>query len=371
MTNYVILDTSIYRELGLRFFENIDYINLCKFTEGIGSEVLISPIVFAEFQNHYETLLRKKTLELSNSFASLKRDVFFDLNFNEPSLIMNFENAIKSFQEKFLKNPNSKFGKLRMVQNTYIDSLALTNFILECRNAGIERLQVRDYLIWQSIILKAQDAKENGFKRIYRKKGEPKTEIYFIAKDGIFKSQMFQDELLKNGIDNVFVFDSIPQLLHRKGFNLPFFNAELILSKITTTRIFKDFSTDLQCFLSYISPKFDDINIEAKVQVAEILSREVIEYYSYLDNNDNKYKYITHLKVNVIVVYDKDIKYKGGYSYVDYLSYLETFDSHGRPYFNAPVLFIYEGLLDKEKETIKSVRFIDFMPDAFLHEVRK
>ena len=45
---------------------------------------------------------------------------------------------------------------------------------------------------------------------------------------------------------------------------------------------------------------------------------------------------------------------------------LNTFDTEGRPYFKAPILFIYRGLLNMEASSIKSVRFIDFLPFVYI-----
>lgn len=60
MHDYIILDTCIFRELGLKFYENVDYVNLYSFSIATKGEVIISRIVAEEFLHHYKTELLKK-----------------------------------------------------------------------------------------------------------------------------------------------------------------------------------------------------------------------------------------------------------------------------------------------------------------------
>ena len=47
---------------------------------------------------------------------------------------------------------------------------------------------------------------------------------------------------------------------------------------------------------------------------------------------------------------------------------LETYDELKRPYFKKPILFFYGGLVNVDRQTIKSVRFLDYMPVMYLNE---
>jgi hypothetical protein len=368
MPNYVILDTSIYRELGLRFQENIDYVNLCGFTIATDSEVLMSTIVKEEFYNFYKTHLLKKYQEYSTAVSSLQRDPHFlqsQIIFTD--IDKTIQDSLKAFYKLIDNIPqhNSPFSTLK---HTLIDGLTLTKFILESRNQGSTNVQVRDYLIWDSVLGIALEESTDrieifGKSKIVYEKGI----IYFITKDKIFQEdELFQSRLKELNISNVEIFNSIPEFLHKKGFNLPFLNRKLILSKITDSKILKDLSKDIGSLLSYVSPDYDSAECDKrKVESQEVEASEVIEFYSYQDLTDKRYKFVAHIKVLVKVVFEADEKpiekvVKSN------SRYLETYDKQGRPIYNASILFIYRGLLNTTTKTIKSIQFVDYLPWVYI-----
>ena len=367
MANFVILDTSIYRELGLRFDENLDYKNLCNFTIHTDSEVLISTIVIEEFANYYKTRLLKKQNDYDNIVSSLERDPYFHTDKQFHNISTDIEKAITKFRKKIHSDPNHNV-RIPLLNHTYIDALHLTNFILDSKNQVEAKIQVRDYLIWDSILSEALNQSVDKVEKFGKRKIKlDKGIIYFITKDKIFQEgELFIKRQKELGVLNIEIFNSIPQFLHKKGFNIAFLNAETILNKISNSKVLKDLSKDLGSLLSYVSPRYDsDECNKRKVINAEIIDKEIIEFYSYYDDADKKPKYVAHLKVYVNVVFEKDNDYNKEAG-TEYGHYLETYDNKGRPYYKSPILFIYRGLLDEEKQTIKSVQFIDFIPDLYV-----
>ncbi len=366
MANFVVIDTSIYRELGLKFYENIDYKNLYNFTIATDSEVLISTIVIEEFTNYYRQQLQKKFGEYKNAVGSLNRDPFFEkVEFLDIS--DKIEKSVVKFRKQLRSDPVHN-APVALLKHTLVDSLQLTKFILESKNQGTANIQVRDYLIWESIISQAVNESEDRVEKFGKRKIKfEKGIIYFITKDRIFEeNELFITRKKQVGISNIKIFNSIPQFLHEKGYNIPFVTEELILIKVTNEKILKDLSRDFGSLLSYVSPRYDAEECDRrKVESAEIIDKEILEFYSYIDNSDSKPKYVAHLKVLVKVVFEKDNNYDKE-SGPEYGRYVETYDAKGRPVYNAPILFIYRGVLDTERQTIRSVQFIDFMPDIFI-----
>ena len=112
---------------------------------------------------------------------------------------------------------------------------------------------------------------------------------------------------------------------------------------------------------NYNSAECDKRKVESK----EIESREVIEFYSYQDLADKRYKFVAHIKVLVNVVFEADENsFEKNLKPVS--SYLETYDKHGRPVYNSSILFIYRGLLNTTNKTIKSIQFVDYLPWVYI-----
>jgi hypothetical protein len=367
MTDYIILDTCIFRELGFKFYENIDYINLFGFSIATESEVIMSKIVAEEFFNQFKQELHKKKDAFSSSTSALKRHPFFEfdkkIDFN---IDVEIEKTLVRFKKRIVNDP--KYNQaITVLPDTKISGVQLTKFILNSRNLTAN-VQVRDYLIWDSLLTFAKQYGRDTVSRIGRKKiTHEKSRVIFITKDnGYTQNSLFQDLKAKYGVQNLEVLSSIPQYLHQRGCNLSFFNKKLIIQKFTKERILKDLDKDINALITYINPIYND-----GWEMSEVISRSITninieEFYSHLDAKDNKYRYVVHLKVYLDILYESPDLYdphsraEGGY-------YLETYDYQKRPKFTAPVLFMYEGLLDIKKESIKSVKMIDFLPWVYIY----
>lgn len=372
MANYVILDTSIYRELGFKFNENVDYKNLCNFTMNTDGEVLLSNIVIEEFTNFYKESLKSKTNAFLKSSNDLKRDGFFEsTDLKTIDVEKEFDKAIKKFRKTLSIDPVKKH-RIAILKPTQIDGLELTKFILESRESKESNVQIRDYLIWDSILNFAFLESEDRIVKSGRRKIKyTKSILTFITRDKGFEENVLFKRLKENyGADNVEVEKSISNFLHKKGFNFNFITSELLIQKIKKERILKDLTKDIGALLSYVSGRYSSNCYDKKVEKSEIEKIEIIEYYTYKDSEDDKYKFIAHLKVFPNVVYEVD---EEGYNESletnktkTYLGNLETYDNEKRPYFKEPILFMYGGLVNIERKTIKSIRFIDFLPWMYI-----
>ncbi len=373
MANYVIIDTSIYRELGLKFYDNLEYKNLCRFTINTDGEVLLSNIVLEEFCNFYKTNLNQKTNALLKSNQDLVRDPYFETKaLKKDKLEKDHKKATDKFLETVKADPI--YGHpIAIVSPTMINGLTLTKFILESREIKETNIQIRDYLIWDSVLSFAKKESIDRINRFGKRKVKfKKGLITFITKDkGFEDNELFQQLKNQYNVDNVMVEKSITDFLEKKGFYFNFITAELIKQKITAKRILTDLSKDIGALLSYVSDRYHKNCYEKAIVESEIERVEVIEHFTYLDSEDAKHKYTAHLKVWVRVIFEKD---EAGYkesleinkSNEIVIRSLETYDEQQRPFFQKPILFFYGGLVDIDQKSIKSIRFLDYLPDMYI-----
>lgn len=372
MANYVILDTSIYRELGLKFNEHIDYKNLCAFTLHTDGEVLLSNIVIEEFSNYYESILESKVNSYLKSKKDLIRDPYFEsAEITEKDITSDIKKA-KDFFRKTLQNDPIHEHRISILRPTMISGLELTKFILQSKETKDSNVQIRDYLIWDSVLNFAKEESEDRIEKVSRRKITfEKSIITFISKDkGFEENELFKTLLTNYKVDNVEVLKSIPEFLEKKGFYFDFITESLIQEKITPKRILNDLSKDIGALLSYVSERYHENCYEKTIEESEIEKIEVLEHYTYIDSKDNKHKFTANLKVWVRVVFEKDeVGYKESLLIENKRwRSLETYDQLKRPYFQKPILFFYGGLVNVERKSIKSVRFLDYMPDMYLND---
>lgn len=372
MANYVVLDTSVYRELGLKFNENLDYRNLCAFTMNTDGEVLLSLIVLEEFSNYYESVLDSKT----NAYLKANKDLIRDPYFDSPEEIekevkKKFDRALNHFRETLQNEPIHE-TRISILKPTMISGLELAKFILDSKETKDSNVQIRDYLIWDSVLNFAKSENEDRVMKLGRRTVTfEKNLVTFITKDkGFGENEIFQNLKEEYDIDNLEIVSSISEFLENKGFYFDFVTTELIKQKITPNRILKDLTKDIGALLSYVSERYHKNCYEKEVVSSEIENVEVLESYTYIDSKDGKHKFTANLKVWVKVVFEKDEEGYEERQNVDKKRWgsLETYDNEKRPYFQKPLLFFYGGLVNVERKTIKSVKFLDYMPDLYLNE---
>lgn len=280
---------------------------------------------------------------------------------------LEIEKSLKSFKDRIANDPKFNHG-ISILPDSKISGVQLTKFILDSKNSA-SNVQVRDYLIWDSLLAFAKENSRDTVSSIGRKKiVYQKSNIVFITRDnGYTTNPLFQKLKASYDVENIDVVASIPQYLSKRGWNLSFLTKKLIAQKITKDRILRDLDKDINCLITYINPIYNECFEMAEVISRSIEAIKIEEYYSHLDAKDNKYRYVVHLKVYLDVLFKRPDIYDP-HARSDGARYLETYDIEKRPKFNAPVLFMYEGLLDLTRETIKSVKMIDFLPWAYLHD---
>jgi len=365
---YIILDTNIYRELGYEFYNKTDYKNLVRFSLASKNELVLCPIVEEEFISHFEEHLRKKFENYSNSIKSIAADENCQIEKTEfPDISKYFDKSLNEFKRKLLNDIKFKL-KFSKIENIYIDSLDLTKFLLKHKTNNV---QVRDYLIWESLLFFAsQNLKEEKIKIGRTVTIIPKQNIYFITRDkGFLINEAYQEKLIKLKIDNIMILNSLAEYFHFIGFQIPFVTEKLLKDYFKSNLLLKYLNKDIKALASYIHPYTELDYKKIKIYSREIEKIEVLEFYSYTDPEDNNDKFIVHLKVFVNVIFDTNISIYIFKDILDYpmlkVDYLNTFDSSGKAQFQKPILFIFEGLLDKEYQKIKSIENFDFIPDYF------
>jgi len=337
-------------------------------------EVLLSNIVLEEFSNFYKTQLKQKTNLLLKANNDLERDPYFHTNIlDDIKVAAEYQKAVNKFRDTLRNDPVTGYGTATL-QPTMIDGLELTKFILESKETKESNVQIRDYLIWDSVLNFARkqsvdQVTYSGKRKIIFKKSM----VTFISKDkGFEKNELFQHLKNRYDIDNIEVEGSITSFLQKKGFYFDFITARMIELKITPTRILKDLSKDIGVLLSYVSKRYYHNWFEKDIVNSEIEKVEVLEHFTYLDSEVNRYKFTANLKVWVKVVFERDEEgYKESLETLNldkdvFGGNLETYDELQRPYFRKPILFYYGGLVNIEKKSIVSVQFLDYMPFAYL-----
>lgn len=373
MVNYVILDTSIYRELGFKFYDNPEYRNLLAFTNNTIGEVLLSSIVLEEFTAHYKSNLIQKKNAYLKAAGDLSRDPFFFSNhpIDEGELEDSVNKAVIAFANR-LSTELQHNVEMSVLKPTMIDGLVLTKFILNSREIKESNVQIRDYLIWDSILSYAKKESIDRHEKIGKSTVTfEKSRITFITKDKGFETNSLFVELREQyRVENIEVIKSIAEYLEKWGFYFGFISKDDILNKVKPERILKDLYKDIGALLSYVSKRYHRNCYDKRVEFARIDQIDVLEHYTYLDPKDSKHKFVAHIKVWVNVIFEKDedgwresIQKKS-----DGWTSLETYDDEKRPYFKKPILFFYGGLVDIERKNIKSVKFIDFLPDSYLSD---
>jgi len=310
--------------------------------------------------------LLKKSHQYQQNVAALQRDSLFPAgNFDFPDINEAISESIESFKKKLNEDPKHHL-RVTILPETEMNGLELTAFILSSKQAGVTNLQVRDYLLWDSILNYAKKyGVDEQVKMGRRTVTYKKSLITFITKDkGFEKNPLFQALKERYGVDNLEIKSSIPQYFHHKGHNQPFLTPATLLNKINAQRIMKDLEKDLTALITYIDPAFDEGWEQTIVKQAEIRQIELLEYYSYQDTEDKQFKYVAHLKVYLYISYETAVMplKPSGVS-----RYLETFDAAGRPVFECPVLYIYGGLLNIKRKSLTSLRLIDMLPWLYIN----
>jgi len=348
MINFIILDTNIYRQLGVNFHKQVDYRNLFSYCYASGSEVMLSKVVYHELSKYYsEEILSKPIKQIEDGWLKLQKiEAFKNLT------ILELSKAEQIAKEQFESLIRSETLPLKE-GNVEIEDIK--QFLIgnkqECKKDN-----TRDYLLFHSAIILC--------------KQNPSDQVILISNDNIFfENHYFKNILISESIKNLTIKRSIPSFLNEFGFQVNYLTKDLIEKKIPFVSIKKELKRDIQCLPSHISKFYYSSRKKLKVEKFEIIEVDVGEFYSFKDTPKTELKFIVHLYVLVNVIFEPERNKEKLKIHLESLPtdsfYLDTFDNEYRPIYNEYIQFIYEGTIDEGNKDITSMRFLDFMPDYY------
>ncbi len=348
MTNFIILDTNIYRQLGVNFFKHVDYLNLFNYCYASGSEVMLSKVVFHELTKYYtDEIISKPIKQIEDGWLKLQKIEAF-----KSIKILELSKAEKIAKEQF---GNSMRSRTLPLKEGNVEIEEIIQFLL-CNKQEIKKDNTRDYLLLHSAIILA--------------KQNTTDQVILISNDNIFyENTYFKKLILSESIKNLKFKRSIPSFLNEYGFQVNYLTTDLIKKSIPIASIKKELKRDIQCLPSHISKFYYSSRKKLKVEKFEVIEIKVGEFYSFKEAPENELKFIVHFYVLVDVIFEPEknqdklklhLESRPMDSY-----YLDTFDNEFRPVYKEYIQFIYEGILDEAHKDIKSIRFLDFMPDYY------
>jgi hypothetical protein len=343
--HYIVLDTNIYRELGVSFHNNIDFSYLSKFIRKSPHELMMLDVVNEElldfFQNEHMAKLISDYKTISEKF---EKNEYLE-SIPKP----NFKTIKDEAVQRFKTNVQESCWKI--VQSEYIDPELLLQFLLHNKRQT-KKDNTRDFLILLGLVhLSNKDRSDK---------------IIFISRDKIFtENQFFKAYLEDQKVANIEVLDSISKYMSEYGIEIEFLNDENVLESIDYEIISNELRNDIDCFPSYVSMYYNDgTNKPPKNISLEILNVSLNDFYSYSEDKLTTVL-ITSLIVEIKAVYGIETKIELKDFGKEYMRDEERhrIDGKNRPIFEGYVLFMFESELDLDGKKIIKQNFIDFIPD--------
>lgn len=348
MTGFIVLDTNIYRQLGLRFFEHLDYVNITNFCNASGFEMSICETVLREYLDYFEKEIIQSKIEKLQSITDSINSIPFFKRIRLPKMDTNVKDALVKFKEQ-INSPHFK------IKTNYINTNRLTEFLLE--NKQIKE-STRDFLIWESLVEFAKNRKDD--------------KICFITNDHIFKSNTsLRKGIGKNILNRIEIYDSITDFLSKNGYKIDFVTLSFLEENLDYEMIITDLFRSPSEILSYISSDYYHFKGMVRTLKKEIEYKKVDKFYTYIDPSDNKQKFLAHVILKPLLIYKILPSYKPDRSkltdweIVVSEDSLNTYDPHGNPMYNQEVLSLVGGILDLETKTIASQEVYDCFLDYY------
>ena len=351
----IFLDSNIYRQIGIKFNDNIDYKNLSKILETSGNEFGLLEVVHTELMDYY------------------KNDIF-------NAILNDHETIYKRYQANpYLTDidiPETTNPLLKAIQlidkdlrdNKYywtiptISTPLLLQFLLDNKRQS-KKDNTRDFIIFISLIELC--------------KSQPEDYAVLISNDNIFSTNDFFKKLLvREGINNLKAFGSISDFLKDFGPKLDYIDNDFVLKLIDRRIIEKELLSDIKCLPTYISEFYfvKGENDLPEIESLEIINIAIHNYYVVKDYSTNKLKINISLNVKIKAIYQPE---QNADDLKDFLSktlswstHQNLFDKKGRLIFDNSVLFIFEGEIDANKKMVDNLNYINFIPDYFIDEER-
>jgi hypothetical protein len=345
--NILILDTNIYRQLGVPFYKHVDYLGLEDYCYSSGSEIIVTKTVREEYLDFYSNniskhveLIKKSYEQLSKfrSFSKIKSPNFSNLKRKENLLVL----------EKIEKNTFAP----RL--DSFITEENLLGFLIENKRAS-KNDNTRDFLIWLNALAASERFKND--------------QVIIISEDKIFEENSYFKALReKLNVNPIKVFKSISSFLSVHGFSSQKLTKEFVLSHISEAKIRKELLRDKDSIPSHISELYYSQKKKYKLEEFDIEEIRVKEFYSHKELETSFVKIIAQIEVQVKMVYEAE---KNTQLVIDHLNackirptfHPETFDEEFRPVFNDWILFHFQLVYSEDENKILSSKFLDFFPD--------
>jgi hypothetical protein len=357
MYNIIILDTNIYRQLGTRFYNHIDYKGLDDYCYSSGSDIILTNTVLREYLDFYRRdVIDKNIQEIERTYERLQKLEKFE-KIRKP----NFTKQANE-QLKFIENKLTQY-RLKPKLDLLLNESDLLEFLIVNKQES-KKDNTRDYLIWLNALSAA---------KVY-----PDSTIVLISEDKIFsENPHFLKIREKHAIKHFETYNSIPAFLSIYGFKSEKLTKDLILEKIPVGIIQRELLKHKNAIPGYISNFYSTVQKKFKLEKFEIQDVKVDEFYSHKDINTGNVKVIAHVLVKVNMIFSPE-RNKGALqkhletAKVNDPYLMETFDEKGRPIFNEYILFHFLLNFSEETNQISQVKFLDFFPDNYQYlEIRK
>lgn len=351
----IYLDSNIYRQLSLRFTENIDYKNLTDLLEGSGSDFGLLEVVLSELLDYYKTDIFGSTL--SDHEKLVKRyqvNPYLD-DIDMPDTVSQLNKALDEVKADLMRG--KFFSELPIVHPQL-----LLDFLLQNKRFG-KKDNTRDFLIFFTLITLCKKH-ENDY-------------LVLISQDDIFTTNEFFKKILESRkISNLKIYSSIADFIKDFGPQLEFISTELLLESVEMAEIEKELMKDIKCFPSYISQFYSEKDEKdvPDFQSLEIKKIDIHDFYVYKNYNTGKFALNLSLRVDIKIVYEPETRKEELREYLStvdnrpYQKHQNNFDQDDKPIFDGNILFIFEGDVDDENNTISKLSYVDFIPDYFISE---
>ena len=336
----VYLDSNIYRQIGLRFVDNVDYQNLSQILASSGNEFGLFEIVYSELMDYYKNDIFDSMLsDHEKLYKRYHANPYLD-DIPIPDTTVPMKKAV-ALVSKDLKE-KKYFSPLIPVPPQL-----LLDFLLHNKRST-KKDNTRDFLIFYTLCKLCKEHTEDY--------------LVLISQDEIFKTnEFFKKTLISKKISNLKIYQSISDFLKDFGPKLGFITPEIILTNIDPTIIEKELLNDIKCFPSYVSQFYYEKkeNEVPDIEKLEIKNIAVNDFYVVKDYKTEELKINVTLRVNIKAVFKPETnkeeldKYLNSLTPRPYSRHQNNFDKEGRPIFDNNVLFIFEGKVDEKSKKSK------------------
>jgi hypothetical protein len=352
--NLIFLDTNIYRQMGLKFYNHTHFKNLDDYcTAGIG-EMCIAQTVLLEYLSFYEGEIYRHIASIDKAASSLKElSSFRKIQF--PELTEKVENEMQWVKRKLNQAGYSYTSEKLFNEKQLIDFLIF--------NKQANKDNTRDFFIWLTVL--AAGVKNSSTTRPYR--------IILISNDKIYIENPFLEKMRADlNVTNIEVHPSIASFLSDYAFFSPNLTISTLLKSINKRVLKKHLlkhSREILREISYFYHRYSEKKLNPELLKLGDISMEKFYCGKHSKESDivNIYGDIL-VMIHMVFEPEKDID-----RLTKYLNYerdpgkyfLETFDTNGRPVYDNRISCITYFRYSISQNKIVSTEFYEISSDFY------